>query len=269
MEQKQGKEPGEAGVVAYGKFASEELGYHSDLDMVVCFQGNPEKSDPAFDQYFYSRVGQRMVHLLTTRTQAGTLYELDLRLRPSGRSGTLVSSLKGFEDYQLNHAWTWEHQALVRAQVVLGSEDFKKRFELIRKRVLCQPRNTEELKGEILNMRQKMVEANAKSSDAEFDMKLDYGGIVDIEFIVQYLVLQHASRYEGLVEPRTTVEQLRACQQFGLLDNDQATGMEKVYLDYLRKMLDLKLMDQPSLIPQSEHLDARENVKLWWSQILG
>ena len=268
VEKKQGKQPGEAGVVAYGKFASEELGYHSDLDMVVCYQGNAEKPDPAFDQYFYSRVGQRMVHLLTTRTQAGTLYELDLRLRPSGRSGTLVSSLKGFEDYQLNHAWTWEHQALVRAQVVLGSHDFKDHFEAIRKRVLCQPRNPEKLKAEILNMRDKMVEANSQSSKALFDMKLDYGGIVDIEFIVQYLVLQNASEFEELVVPRTTVEQLRACQKFGLLDDHQTDGMVTIYLDYLRKMLDLKLMDQPVLIPQEQYLDAREKVKLWWSQIL-
>lgn len=264
IENKQGPPPGNAGIIAYGKLAGWELGYHSDLDIVVCFE--PFDSVSATEaEYYFSRVGQRLINLLTARTAAGTLYELDMRLRPSGRSGTLVTSLKAFEEYQLNSAWTWEHQALVRARVVAGSRKLVSGFEAVRHQVLRQHREEHALKHDIVDMRRRMIEANCKSDDQQYDIKLDEGGIVDIEFLTQYLILLHAEKNPSITEPRNTEELIRRLATCEILAEDQADLLIEVYRQYLRRSLDLKLMDREVMIPQQELIEERTQIKAVWN----
>ncbi len=263
VEKKQGKAPGEIGIIAYGKFAGGELGYHSDLDIVVCFEPDADASATAAE-YYFSRVGQKLVHLISTRTQAGILFELDMRLRPSGRSGTLVTSLKGFSEYQENNAWVWEHQALVRAKMVVGSAAMQEKFEAIRRHILTKQRDNAELAGEIVDMRNRMREANSESDEALFDLKLDSGGIVDIEFLLQYLVLSSASGYPDLLLPRSTNALITAAANAGLIPEEDAVFLGKTYIEYLRSALHCKLMDQPVRIAQDEMQTERQRVKQIW-----
>ena len=264
---KLGAPPAAAGVIAYGKFAGGELGYHSDLDIVVCYDA--QRKGNADAGYFYARVGQRLIQLLTTRTHAGQLYELDMRLRPSGNSGTLVTSLGGFADYQLNDAWTWEHQALVRATAVLGDDDFTARFEQIREQVLCRARDDATLRRDIVAMKSKMAQANSRSSARWFDLKLGRGGIVDIEFLIQYLVLRDAAQHPAIIRPRTTDATLESLQQAGILSRAAATQLRTTYQTYLRKSLDLKLMDRPLRVAHDEFAEQRAAVSALWDETFG
>jgi len=263
VEKKQGKAPGEIGIIAYGKFAGSELGYHSDLDIVVCFEPAADASATAAE-YYFSRVGQKLVHLISARTQAGVLFELDMRLRPSGRSGTLVTSLKGFAEYQNNNAWVWEHQALVRAKMVVGSAAMQKKFEAIRRTILTKQRSTVDLAGEIVDMRNRMREANSESNETLFDLKLDRGGIVDIEFLLQYLVLSSASNHPEVLVPRSTNALIAAAANAGLIPEEDAVFLCKTYIEYLRSALHCKLMDQPVRIAQDEMQAERQRVKQIW-----
>ena len=277
---------GRAGVIAYGKFAAGELGYHSDLDIVVCYDdaGDGENGDAVAGEtvanagdentaaetgYYYARVGQRLIHLLTARTHAGPLYELDMRLRPSGHSGTLVTSLAGFAKYQLADAWTWEHQALVRARAVAGGEEFSRRFERVRREVLCRARAPQRLRADIAAMKQKMARANSQSDKQWCDLKLGRGGIVDIEFIVQYLVLRAAHEHPAVVRPRTTADTIDALRDAGALAGDAARQLRRIYQLYLRKSLDLKLMEQPLRVAWDEFADERECVEGLWGEFFG
>ncbi len=268
VEKRQGPAPGSVAVIAYGKFAAGELGYHSDLDIVVAFEA---AADIAHTQaeYYFSRVGQRLIHLLTTRTHAGTLYELDMRLRPSGRSGTLVSSLKSFRDYQLNSAWTWEHQALVRARVVAGNQAMTEAFEAVRREVLCQARDREKLRADIVDMRRRMVAANSQGDEENFDIKLDPGGIVDIEFLLQYWVLRHAEEHPAICDPRNTLEIMTALTAAGILDPVAAEGLASAYRSYLRRSLDLKLLDRAVLAPRAELATESTFVSGLWKDTFG
>ncbi len=271
VEGKQGAAPCVGGVIAYGKFASGELGYHSDLDVVVCYDtmlaDNPVSRSQA--EYFYSRVGQRLVHLLSTRTQAGLLYETDMRLRPGGRSGTLAVSLSGFFDYQVNDAWTWEHQALVRARIVVGNRDLVNQFEQARTTILTMQREPNQLADDITGMRRKMIQENCKSTEQMYDIKLDEGGIVDIEFLIQYWILRHAHDCPALTEPRTTADLIEALIAHDMIDALNGERLLTDYQTYLRHSLDLKLMDRPVLIEQGALLAERQAVKEVWQQAFG
>ena len=261
----------EAGVIAYGKFASSELGYHSDLDVVVCFELSPDCSPAsrAEAEHFYGRVGRRFIHLLSTRTHAGQLYEIDVRLRPSGRSGTLVTSLAGFLDYQLRNAWTWEHQALVRARTVVGGSIFSKKFERVRDTILNLMRDSNTLRTDITEMRTRMIEANCQSTDRVYDIKLGEGGIVDIEFLIQYWILLHARNHPALLAPRTTQEAISALVNLGMISRLTGKKLFDSYRVYLRRSLDLKLMDLPVLAAQDELLTNRNDVIDVWKQTFG
>lgn len=271
VESKQGAAPCAGGVIAYGKFASGELGYHSDLDVVVCYDPALANSPAPRSQagYFYSRVGQRLVHLLTARTQAGLLYETDMRLRPGGRSGTLAVSLSGFLDYQINDAWTWEHQALVRTRVVVGGRDLVAQFERARVAILSLERDPDQLANDITGMRRKMIHENCRSTEQMVDIKLDEGGIVDIEFLIQYWILRHAHTCPGLTEPRTTADSIEALVACGIIDAAVGERLLTSYQTYLRHSLDLKLMDRPVLIEKSVLLAERQVVKEVWQQAFG
>jgi len=174
------------GVVAYGKLGSGELGYGSDLDLIFIYEACDGQNQGATDgseksisnEYFFSRLTQRIVSLISTRTATGILYEVDTRLRPSGHSGTLVTSLQAFLDYQLKQAWTWEHQALVRARVAVGDSSISTQFEQIRSQILSLKRDQAKLADDILSMRARIIEEKSKSTDQQFDLKIDSGGIV-------------------------------------------------------------------------------------------
>ncbi|MFZ5493223.1 MAG: bifunctional [glutamate--ammonia ligase]-adenylyl-L-tyrosine phosphorylase/[glutamate--ammonia-ligase] adenylyltransferase [Pseudomonadota bacterium] len=209
-------------VIGYGRLGGAELGYESDLDLVFLHDGAGGESDgasPLANETWFARAVQRLTHILTTRTPAGRLYEIDVRLRPSGNAGPLVTTLAGFENYQLTEAWTWEHQALVRARPVAGDADLAARFEAVRERVLRAPRDVEKLRHDVRDMRARILREKSPPS-AGFDLKLSPGGRVDVEFIAQYLVLAHAPAQPELTGPRGTAQVLRLAETLGLL----ATG---------------------------------------------
>ena len=181
-------------IVGYGKLGGIELGYSSDLDLVFLHdsdgQGATDGPRPIDTPVFFTRLGQRIIHLLTAVTPTGTLYEVDMRLRPSGNSGLLVTSLKAFADYQRQNAWTWEHQALVRARVVAGSDVLAEKFAQLRGDILGNERDKTALREEVVKMRQKMRDhLGSKATSDTFNIKQDAGGMVDIEFLCQYAVL--------------------------------------------------------------------------------
>ena len=194
-------------VVGYGKLGGIELGYSSDLDMVFLYDANDfgttNGEKPVNNQLFYTRLGQRLMHILGAQTSQGVCYEVDMRLRPSGNSGMLVSSMAAFERYQKNDAWTWEHQAIVRARFIAGDPSLRSLFERVRKDVLCAMRDKPELKAEVLKMREKMraaeVDKLKSQALAEASLKQGKGGLVDVEFITQYLILAYAHEFPALV----------------------------------------------------------------------
>jgi glutamate-ammonia-ligase adenylyltransferase len=263
----------EFGIVAYGKLGSYELGYHSDLDLVFLHEGaalhgmthGGDRSLP--NQQYYGRLGQRIVHMLTTQTQSGVIYEIDTRLRPSGRSGPLVTSLRAYHSYQLEKAWTWEHQALVRARMVNGSEALNRRFEAIRFEVLTQARDPEALKRDICTMRQKMVDARDRSDSDSFDLKQGLGGIVDIEFIVQYYVLRWANLHPDLTGPRSSLEVLDVLEAMGLVSTAEHQILADAYRLYLATEHRLKLAEQASLVSGEDLADSRRMVAELWQRL--
>jgi [glutamine synthetase] adenylyltransferase / [glutamine synthetase]-adenylyl-L-tyrosine phosphorylase len=254
------------GVIGYGKLGGRELSYRSDLDLVFLFDCDPP---PASDMapvlgYYHSRLAQRVMHVLNTTTRAGILYETDLRLRPSGRSGTMVSSLKAFNDYQRQQAWTWEHQALVRSRMITGPEDLVDRFEGIRAAILSQPRDIGKLKQDVVDMRRKMSEANSRSTPDVFDLKLGEGGLVDIEFLVQYQVLAQAASHPDILRPRGTLQILDALAEAGIMAMSDAEGLQSAYRDYLANELDLGLQELPPLLDSGDCVDQRAFVTARW-----
>ena len=181
-----------------------ELGYGSDLDLVFLHagvdgptRGGPRPIDTA---QFFNRLGQRVIHILTSHTRAGKVYEIDTRLRPSGISGILVRHVEAFGDYQLNEAWTWEHQALIKARAVSGEALITARFDAIRAQTLARRRDTTRLRADVIEMRERMRRERSRPEAGVFDLKQDPGGMVDIEFLVQYLVLRLAQRHPELVQ---------------------------------------------------------------------
>lgn len=192
-------------VIGYGKLGGIELGYGSDLDLVFLYEAHDNMASsltngdrPIEVGHFYLKLAQRILHLFSTRTTSGELYEVDMRLRPSGASGLMVSEIARFDQYQSDEAWTWEHQALVRSRFVFGDNSLALKFSHIRASVLEKSRDKSELKKAVREMRQKMREHLLKVTEGIFDLKQSPGGIADIEFIAQYLVLANAHEYPEL-----------------------------------------------------------------------
>ena len=210
-------------VVAYGKLGGKELDYASDLDLIFLYDdAAPEAAEN------YARLAQRLSHWLTSLTPAGVLYAVDLRLRPDGASGLLVSALDGFDDYQRQHAWVWEHQALTRARFVCGDAAIGARFEQIRLEVLCRPRELAALRTEVAAMRRRIADAHPNSS-GQFDLKHDRGGLIDVEFIVQYLVLGHAHRHPELAADIGNLALLKLAARLGLIGEAAALAAHDAY----------------------------------------
>ena len=210
-------------IIAYGKLGGRELGYASDLDLIFLYDDpHPEAGE------IYSRLAQRINTVLSSYTSAGRLYETDLRLRPNGASGLLVSSISAFTEYQHKQAWVWEHQALTRARFSAGDEQVGQQFNTIRKDVLSQPRDIQELRKEVVSMRQKMHDGHPNNSEL-FDIKHDSGGMVDIEFIVQFLVLAYAAKHPELTSNSGNLALLQVAAKLGLIDTNISQKVQDLY----------------------------------------
>ncbi|WP_211463085.1 bifunctional [glutamate--ammonia ligase]-adenylyl-L-tyrosine phosphorylase/[glutamate--ammonia-ligase] adenylyltransferase [Collimonas silvisoli] len=210
-------------VIAYGKLGGKELGYVSDLDVVFLYEDD-DQDGPAL----YAKLAQRFITWMTSHTPAGILFDIDIALRPDGASGLLVSSFGKFEKYQRESAWLWEHQALTRARFCAGDAAIGERFETLRVEVLRQVRDAEQLQREVLEMRQKMRDAHPNRSD-RFDLKHDAGGMIDIEFLVQFLILRHAAAYPQLTADIGNIALLKLCGELGLIDAVLANAVADAY----------------------------------------
>ncbi len=257
------------GIIAYGKLAGYELAYASDLDLVFLHdsRGEGQETDgkrSIDNQVFFSRLARRLLHFLTTRTGAGVLYEIDTRLRPSGRSGLLVTSIDAFRRYQEEDAWTWEHQALLRSRAVAGSGVVADAFAGIRESVLRDPASHEALREDVLGMRAKMRRQLDKSDDRHFDLKQGEGGIADIEFLVQYLVLRHAPAHVEVIEYTDNIRQLDALHAIGRFTVEQTERLQSIYRDYRGMAHRLSLDDQPALSAADAFVDERRYVIDTW-----
>ncbi|MGY3904623.1 bifunctional [glutamate--ammonia ligase]-adenylyl-L-tyrosine phosphorylase/[glutamate--ammonia-ligase] adenylyltransferase [Aeromonas lusitana] len=261
-------------VVAYGKLGGIELGYGSDLDLVFLHGGDPngytDGRKPIDSRQFYLRLAQRILHLFSTRTPSGILYEIDMRLRPSGDAGLLVSSLSAYEQYQLQEAWTWEHQALVRARPIYGDDLVIAEFARIRRAVLAKERDLPILAKEVREMRHKMRDHLLKAGEGEFDLKQSPGGMVDIEFIAQYLVLAHASgEPDALTRWSDNVRIFDECVLAGVLSLEQAEGLKHAYLEIRNLGHRLNLSEISRKVRDDQLLPERGLVEAVWQQLLG
>jgi glutamate-ammonia-ligase adenylyltransferase len=251
-------------VIAYGKLGGKELGYASDLDIIFLYEDEDERAGEV-----YARLAQRLNHWLSSRTSSGVLFETDLALRPSGASGLLVSSVEAFARYQEESAWTWEHQALTRARFSAGDRAVGERFEDIRTSILRRPRDKSSLKREILEMREKMHAAHPNRSGL-FDLKHDRGGMIDIEFAVQCLVLGHAHRHADLTGNLGNIALLRMAAGHGLIDADLAERCRDAYREFRRLQHALRLNGAPyARVPREQVAAHVEAVSALWASVLG
>jgi len=255
-------------VIAYGKLGGLELGYGSDLDMVFIHAGDKGQTSgdyPIENAQFYTRLGQRVVHLLTTHTAAGRIYEIDMRLRPSGSSGLLVSHFTSFQAYQSEDAWTWEHQALLRTRAIFGDKHLTDWFSAVRKEILTRKRPKLDLQEEVITMRNKMRSTLSQKDSDSFDLKQDRGGIVDIEFIVQYLILLNAWKFNELVTYPDNVRQIQALSETGILDERVAHLLRRIYLVYRATVHRLNLAEKHHSVLAGTFQDLRQHVDKIWS----
>ncbi|GAH00407.1 unnamed protein product [marine sediment metagenome] len=241
-------------IVAYGKLGGYELNYSSDLD-VVFLHNNPSEL-----VHYTTRLSQRIVHLLNTRTAAGVLYNVDTRLRPSGAAGLLVSHIDAFCQYQQESAWTWEHQALVRARIVCGDETIAQRFTALRTKILCTKRKLTQLQQDIAGMRQRMLENNPL-----LDLKHAEGGIIDSEFLVQFAVLAWSNKYPELATKTDNISIIEILAESGIIKSSMAQRFAEVYIK-LRQLQNYVILrdvenDDLDLMPDNNFI--RDLWQLW------
>lgn len=266
-------------IVGYGKVGGIELSYSSDLDLVFIHDADSSgvtDGDKSIDNnVFFARLGQRIIHILTSKMASGELYETDMRLRPSGNSGLLVSSLKAFQDYQENNAWNWEHQALVRARVVAGCPRLARRFAEVREAVLSRPRDEAQLRQEVVAMREKMLghlstykelELNEArlAADCSFDLKQDPGGIVDIEFLAQYLVLRWSAQKPAMTRWTDNMRILDSALEQAILSAEQVTALQNAYLLYRSQTHALALQHGSGKVSAEQFVEQRRQVREIW-----
>ncbi|WP_437882618.1 bifunctional [glutamate--ammonia ligase]-adenylyl-L-tyrosine phosphorylase/[glutamate--ammonia-ligase] adenylyltransferase [Pseudomonas sp. LRF_L74] len=270
-------------IVGYGKVGGLELGHGSDLDLVFIHDGDSQAetdgAKPIDGAQFFARLGQRIIHLLTTQTTSGQLYEVDMRLRPSGAAGLLVSSLGAFERYQQQEAWTWEHQALVRARVLVGCPQVGEGVERVRAAVLGRERDLHGLRREVGEMRAKMRDnlgtpttqaglgANAFEQDSAFDLKQDAGGIVDIEFMVQYAALAWSWRHPQLLRYTDNMRILDGLCDAGLMPASDVALLQEAYKAYRSVAHRQALQKQPGKVTGEQFQDERRGVMRIWREL--
>lgn len=266
-------------VLGYGKVGGIELSYGSDLDLVFIHNASPngftDGDKQIANQVFFTRLGQKIIHILNTFTPSGQLYEVDMRLRPSGNSGLLTSSLSAFRDYQLNEAWTWEHQALVRARVVAGSSALQQRYEEVRREILGQQREQAKLRDEVVEMRQKMRDHLGTKPGEQtvdnpiFNLKQDRGGIVDIEFLVQYLTLAYSHEQPQLLTWTDNIRILDDVESVGLLSAEECELLREAYKTYRHVGHRQTLQGQSGKISHDQMTESRDAVAAIWNRVMG
>ena len=263
-------------VIGYGKVGGIELGYGSDLDLVFIHYID-EQSDTdglkAISGFtFAMRVAQKFMSLMTTQTLDGRVYEIDTRLRPSGEAGLLVTSLKAFEQYQLKNAWVWEHQAIVRARSIAGESSLREKFEELRRVILTLPRDEHKVREEVLNMRQKMKDhlgsSKEQKKDGIFHLKQDAGGIVDIEFMAQYVVLAWSGTNADLAHYSDNVRILEDAAKARCLSSDDASALIQAYLSERAESHRLALANQSMQVSAADWFDTREVVCKLWQRLI-
>ncbi|WP_372613628.1 bifunctional [glutamate--ammonia ligase]-adenylyl-L-tyrosine phosphorylase/[glutamate--ammonia-ligase] adenylyltransferase [Halomonas sp.] len=260
-------------IVGYGKLGGIELGYGSDLDLVFVHdgasRGDTDGKRPLDNAVFFTRLGQRIIHLLTAVTPAGTLYEVDMRLRPSGNSGLLVTSLEAFADYQRHQAWTWEHQALVRARVVAGHETLAERFSAIRGEILGRQRDPQTLRDEVVKMRRKMRDHLAsKGKGDDFDLKHDLGGMVDIEFLCQYAVLSRSHDAPDLLAWSDNIRILETLEATDRLPEEDCRRLRDAYIAFRGAAHRSALTREAGRGRDADYHQHRQAVIALWQRLL-
>ena len=251
-------------VISYGKLGGKELGYASDLDIVFLHDDEAGEAPEV-----YTRLAQRVSTWLSSQTAAGQLFETDLRLRPNGESGLLVSSLESFRSYQLKSAWVWEHQALTRARFSAGDRTIGEAFERIRCEVLCMRRDLPSLRAEVLAMRHKMRDAHGSRSEEVFDLKHDEGGLIDVEFLIQYLVLGHSHDHPRLTGNLGNIALLGIAGELGLVPADLSAACADSYRELRRLQHRQRLNERPSRVDPAEAAAARKPVRALWRAVFG
>jgi glutamate-ammonia-ligase adenylyltransferase len=267
------RHPAGFGIIGYGKLGGLELSYGSDLDLVFLHdsRGGRQMTDgdkPLDNAMFFGRLVRRLVHFLTTQTSSGVMYEIDTRLRPEGRKGVLVTSTDAFERYQEENAWTWEHQALLRARPVAGSAAVAKDFERIRARTLMSRIRLAALQEDVVSMRARMRKELDRSEAGRFDLKHGRGGVGDIEFIVQYLVLRNARNFPAVIRFSDNIRQIAALAAVGRLDVQTAARLQVAYREFRRRLHHLSLNDRPPFVGDDELLAERDLVVAVWERHL-
>lgn len=263
-------------IIGYGKLGGIEMSYTSDLDLVFIHQINEQAmttgAKPVSGMKFTARLAQKLMTYLNTQTRDGRAYEIDMRLRPSGNAGMMVVSSRSFERYQLEKAWVWEHQALVRARAICGDNRVMSAFNHIRKQVLSRKRDIEDLKKNVIEMRSKMKDHLGSNQQAQqegkFHLKQDAGGIVDIEFMAQYAVLAHAYDYPELTKWSDNVRIFESLAQAGVWEAETCEGLTKAYLLLRAAMHQIALANEPIVVDSSHWNQTREFVISKWNEIV-
>jgi glutamate-ammonia-ligase adenylyltransferase len=261
-------------VIGYGKLGGRELGYSSDLDLVFLHDSGGAQQEtaaarPIDNQVFFLRFAQRLVHLLTTHSAAGRLYEVDMRLRPSGKGGMLITSVAAFADYQRHEAWTWEHQALLHARSVAGAAVLRERFEALRIEVLAQHVRRDTLRQDVRHMRNRMRNELSRAKRGEFDLKQDPGGIADIEFLAQYWALAWAGRYPPLATYSDTIRQLESVASADLVPQSRIDTLAGAFLAYRARLHHLALEGKGAIVAASEFVAERAAIIGIWDEVMG
>lgn len=258
-------------IVAYGKLGGLELGYASDLDLVFIYDGPTERETVGGQrslthQVFFTRLAQRLIHVLSTQTMAGRAYEIDMRLRPSGNAGLMVSHIDALADYQRNKAWTWEHQALVRARPVAGNTPLAEAFERLRRDILARPRELPELAEEVRAMRTRMRDYKDESTADELDVKQMAGGLIDIEFLAQFAALAYGQRFNEIVRFTDAIRILESMESAEIWALDDVQCLTRAYRDYRRIAHGAALQEQRAMIDVKTAPPARAHIAELWHQ---
>jgi glutamate-ammonia-ligase adenylyltransferase len=259
-------------VAGYGKLGGFELGYGSDLDLVFLHDSSGDiqqtaAARPLDNVVFFLRLGQRIVHLLTMHSAAGRLYEVDMRLRPNGKGGFLMTGIDAFERYQREDAWTWEHQALLRARAVGGNSTLRERFEAARRRTLCVAVRRDTLRSDVRDMRLRMRRELSRAGAGQFDIKQDAGGIADIEFMVQYWVLAAAGAHPQLLNHTDNIRQLEGLAAVGVLEAARALWLTEAYIGYRTVLHHLSLEGEGERVVDAAPYEAtRDGVRKIWRE---
>jgi glutamate-ammonia-ligase adenylyltransferase len=254
-------------IIGYGKLGGKELGYGSDLDIVFVYDDEDERA-----QEIYAAYVRKMINWMTVKTAEGDLYEIDTALRPNGNSGLLVTRFEAYADYQQqrgsNTAWTWEHQAMTRARFVMGVSSLAPRFDAVRCAVIGAPRDAAGLKAEIVAMRERVRQGHPVKAD-RFDVKHSPGAMVDVEFVVQYLVLLHTAQHPDLADNVGNIALLQRAEKVGLLPTGVGEAAANAYREMRRVQHRARLNEEPTDVPLHVLSAERDAVLRLWQGVMG